>query len=64
MAASENKSNKNAVRVGQNINTRIIQSNETTAFKVPNTAIAQNEENPLFSSVVRMVLTSVRNSHR
>jgi len=43
MARAKIKSNKNAVRVGQNINTRIIQSNETPAFKVPNTAIAQNE---------------------
>jgi cobalt-zinc-cadmium efflux system membrane fusion protein len=43
LARAKIMSNKNAVRVGQTINTRIIQSNETTAFKVPNTAIAQNE---------------------
>ena len=43
LARAKIMSNKNALRVGQNINTRIIQSNETTAFKVPNTAIAQNE---------------------
>ena len=34
---------QSAVRVGQTINTRIIQSSENAAFKVPNTAIAQNE---------------------
>ncbi|MCX7097042.1 MAG: efflux RND transporter periplasmic adaptor subunit [Methylococcales bacterium] len=32
-----------AVRVGQTLNTQIIQATETAAFKVPNTAIAQNE---------------------
>jgi cobalt-zinc-cadmium efflux system membrane fusion protein len=32
-----------ALRAGQSINTRIIQASETAAFKVPNTAIAQNE---------------------
>ena len=32
-----------ALRAGQSINTRIIQPSETAAFKVPNTAIAQNE---------------------
>ena len=31
------------LRAGQSINTRIIQASETAAFKVPNTAIAQNE---------------------
>ena len=32
-----------ALRAGQSINTQIIQPSETAAFKVPNTAIAQNE---------------------
>jgi cobalt-zinc-cadmium efflux system membrane fusion protein len=31
------------VRVGQTINTQIIQSSKIAAFKIPNTAIAQNE---------------------
>ncbi|MFA5921447.1 MAG: efflux RND transporter periplasmic adaptor subunit [Methylococcaceae bacterium] len=34
---------QSAVRVGQTINTQIIQSSENAAFKVPNAAIAQNE---------------------
>jgi cobalt-zinc-cadmium efflux system membrane fusion protein len=32
-----------SLRPGQQLNTRIIQSSDKTAFKVPNTAIAQNE---------------------
>ena len=34
---------QSAIRVGQTINTRIIQISEKGAFKVPNTAIAQHE---------------------
>ena len=34
---------QSALRAGQSINTQIIQPSETVAFKVPNTAIAQNE---------------------
>ena len=37
------KGNQSVVRAGQSINTQIIQASETAAFKVPNTAIAQNE---------------------
>ena len=35
--------NQNALRAGQSINTQIIQTSDTAAFTVPNTAIAQNE---------------------
>ena len=34
---------QSALRAGQSINTQIIQASDTAAFKVPNTAIAQNE---------------------
>ena len=37
------KGKQSAIRAGQTINTRIIQSSEGSAFKVPNAAIAQNE---------------------
>lgn len=37
------KDNQSAIRVGQTINTRIIQTSENAAFKIPNAAIAQNE---------------------
>jgi cobalt-zinc-cadmium efflux system membrane fusion protein len=37
------KHNLESLRAGQRLNTRIIQSSEQAAFKVPNTAIAQNE---------------------
>ncbi len=39
----ESGKEQSAVRVGQTINTRIIEFSEKGAFKVPNTAIAQNE---------------------
>jgi membrane fusion protein, heavy metal efflux system len=38
----ESGNEQSAVRVGQTINTQIIQSSEKAAFKVPNAAIAQN----------------------
>lgn len=37
------KDNQSAIRVGQTLNTRVIQTIEHTAFKIPNSAIAQNE---------------------
>ena len=42
MARATIKGNQSEVRAGQTINTQIIESSERTAFKVPNTAIAQN----------------------
>jgi len=38
----ESGNEQSAVRVGQTVNTQIIQSSEKAAFKVPNAAIAQN----------------------
>ncbi len=43
LARATIKDNQSAVRVGQTLNTRIIQSSEHAAFKIPNSAIAQNE---------------------
>jgi len=43
LARATIKGKQSAVRAGQTINTKIVQAIETTAFKVPNTAIAQNE---------------------
>ena len=43
LARATIKGKQSSVRVGQTINTRIIQATENAAFKVPNTAIAQNE---------------------
>jgi len=43
LARATIKGNQSAVRVGQTINTQIIQASENTAFKIPNAAIAQNE---------------------
>ena len=43
LARATIKGTQSAVRAGQTINTQIVQAIETTAFKVPNTAIAQNE---------------------
>jgi len=43
LARAKILANKTAVRPGQTVNTRIIQSSESAAFKVPNAAIAQNE---------------------
>ncbi|MCK9622280.1 MAG: efflux RND transporter periplasmic adaptor subunit [Methylobacter sp.] len=37
------KHNLESLRAGQRLNTRIIQSSDKAAFKIPNTAIAQNE---------------------
>ena len=43
LARATIKGKHSAVRVGQTINTQIIQSSDNPAFKAPNTAIAQNE---------------------
>lgn len=43
LARATIKGKQSVVRTGQTINTQIIQSSDNTAFKVPNTAIAQNE---------------------
>ena len=43
LARARIKNNQSAVRVGQTLNTRIIQTSEHAAFKIPNSAIAQNE---------------------
>lgn len=45
MARAIIKGNQSVVRAGETINTQIIQSTESAAFKVPNTAIAQNAGN-------------------
>ena len=42
MARATIKGRQSAIRVGQNINTQIIQSTEGAAFKIPNVAIAQH----------------------
>jgi cobalt-zinc-cadmium efflux system membrane fusion protein len=41
--ATIQKHNLESLREGQRLNTRIIQSSDKAAFKIPNTAIAQNE---------------------
>ncbi len=43
LARAKIKGKQSAIRAGQTINARIIQSSENAAFKVPNAAIAQNE---------------------
>jgi cobalt-zinc-cadmium efflux system membrane fusion protein len=43
LARAKIKGKQSAIRAGQTINTRIIQSSESAVFKVPNAAIAQNE---------------------
>ncbi len=43
LARAKINGKQTAVRAGQTINTRIIQPSKNAAFKVPNTAIAQNE---------------------
>jgi len=43
LARATIKGKQSAVRAGQTINTQIVQSSESTAFKIPNAAIAQNE---------------------
>jgi membrane fusion protein, heavy metal efflux system len=43
LARAKIKDNKNDVRPGQTVNTRIIQASDKPVFKVPNAAIAQNE---------------------
>lgn len=41
--ATVDHQNSASLRLGERFNTRIIQSNDKVAFKIPNTAIAQNE---------------------
>ncbi len=43
LARATIKGKQSDVRAGQTINTQIIQASESTAFKIPNAAIAQNE---------------------
>jgi len=43
LARAKITGNKNDVRPGQTVNTRIIQATDNEVFKVPNAAIAQNE---------------------
>lgn len=43
LARATIKGKQSDVRAGQTINTQIVQSSESTAFKIPNAAIAQNE---------------------
>jgi cobalt-zinc-cadmium efflux system membrane fusion protein len=43
MARAVIVSNQESLRAGQSVNISVIQSNTSTAFEVPNAAIAQNE---------------------
>ena len=43
MARARIKGIQSSVRVGQTVNTQIVRSSDSAAFKVPNTAIAQNQ---------------------